>query len=116
MVAPDLRPRTLEERIVYGAIVGTWGFWLLGALYVVAPVLGYMLVLLALGRRLVARSGEEEGERPPGPVPGRLPIVVDLRDHPHRGRERPAGLVLGAWGAAGGAWRTEVLAALVLGA
>ncbi len=41
-----------EEHLVFWAIVGTWALWFAGALYHVYPVLGWSLVLLALGRRI----------------------------------------------------------------
>ena len=43
---------TPEERLVFWAIAGTWGLWLLGALYHVFPLLGWALVLIAFGRRV----------------------------------------------------------------
>lgn len=36
-------PETLEERLIFWSIVGTWGFYVLGALYLLAPVLGWLL-------------------------------------------------------------------------
>jgi hypothetical protein len=53
MVANDIRPETLDERLVYGAIVWTWGLYLLGALYAVYPVLGW--ILAARGIRRIMR-------------------------------------------------------------
>jgi hypothetical protein len=48
----QVSPATLEERLIYWTIVGTWGLWLLGALYVVGPLLGYTLVAIVIGRWL----------------------------------------------------------------
>jgi len=48
----QIRAETLEERMVYWTIVWTWGLWLLGALYVVGPVIGYALVALGAARYL----------------------------------------------------------------
>ncbi|MFY0615234.1 MAG: hypothetical protein JXQ99_27140 [Hyphomicrobiaceae bacterium] len=48
----QIQPETVEERIVYRAIVWTWGLWLLGLLYVVGPVVGYVLLLILIGRYL----------------------------------------------------------------
>ncbi len=45
-----LRPENLEERLVWVALVGTWGFYLLGALYLVAPVIGWLLCLCLVAR------------------------------------------------------------------
>ena len=68
MVAPPIQLLTLEERLVYWTIVGTWAFWLLGALYLVGPALGYGLVALWLARFIgVAEPGPAHGARlPPG--------------------------------------------------
>ena len=43
---------TPEERLVFWAIVGTWGIWLIGGLYHFFPMLGWSLVALAIGRRI----------------------------------------------------------------
>lgn len=48
----ELQPQTLEERLIYWTIVSTWGLWLLGALYIVGPVLGYTLMAILLVRAL----------------------------------------------------------------
>lgn len=48
----QLQPQTLEERLIYWTIVSTWGLWLLGALYIVGPVLGYMLLAMVFARAL----------------------------------------------------------------
>lgn len=50
MGAQHVQPETLEERIVYWGLISTWGFWLLGLLYVVGPVLGAALILIFVGR------------------------------------------------------------------
>lgn len=46
----DLQPRNFEERAVWLAMVGTWGFYLIGGLYVLAPVLAWILLFLLLKR------------------------------------------------------------------
>lgn len=43
-------PENLEERLIFWSIVGTWGFYLLGALYLLAPVLGWLLFALVAWR------------------------------------------------------------------
>jgi len=48
----ELRPETLEERLIYWTIVSSWGLWLLGALYIVGPVLGYVLLGIVIVRGL----------------------------------------------------------------
>jgi len=50
MAAPILHPETPEESIVYYTILWTWGFWVFGALYIVAPVVGWYLAYRALLR------------------------------------------------------------------
>jgi hypothetical protein len=52
MASLPLHPETPEENVVYYTIVWTWGFWLLGALYIVAPVIGWYLATIALLRYL----------------------------------------------------------------
>ena len=42
-----ITPETIEEKIVWYSIIWTWGFYVLGALYVVAPVIGW--ILFAIG-------------------------------------------------------------------
>ncbi len=58
----SVQPETLEERLIYWAIVGTWGFWLLGALYVLSPLLGFGLVAIVIARAL-GLTGEPEMPR-----------------------------------------------------
>lgn len=43
----SIAPETIEEKIVWYSMVWTWGFYILGALYVVAPVIGW--ILFAIG-------------------------------------------------------------------
>ena len=71
MAAAALRPETKEERIVYYAICWTWAFWLLGALYLVAPCIGWYLAVLALRRYL------GQGLRP-GQAPPSIPLGVQV--------------------------------------
>jgi hypothetical protein len=52
MASYRLRPENLEERLVWWALVSTWGLWLLGAVFVVFPLLGWSLAGLAIARRL----------------------------------------------------------------
>jgi len=50
----DIIPQNPAEKIVYKALVWTWPFYAAGALYIVGPVLGWMLGALAI---LVAYFG-----------------------------------------------------------
>ena len=52
MAAHRIRPENLEERLVFWAIVATWGLWLLGAIFVVFPLLGWGLAAIAIARRI----------------------------------------------------------------
>jgi hypothetical protein len=52
MVAHRLRLETPEERLIYGSIVSTWLLWVFGAIFVVFPMLGWILAGLAVARRL----------------------------------------------------------------
>lgn len=66
MVAVTPSLDTPEERLVFWMIVGTWGLWLIGGLYHLFPILGWVLVGIAVGRRvgLLADGGHE-----PQPLP-----------------------------------------------
>ena len=48
MGAYALRPETRAERLIYWSILSTWGLWLLGALYPFGPLLGTVLLVVAL--------------------------------------------------------------------
>lgn len=65
MGSQKLRPETLEERLIYAAIVATWGFWLAGLLYIVGAAFGYVLLAIAFGRA----CGLDDAERDVYPVP-----------------------------------------------
>ncbi len=52
MVAPVVRLRTPEEKVVYYAISLTWLWYALGALYIVAPAIAWLLLALAVWRWL----------------------------------------------------------------
>ena len=64
MAANDIRPETLDERLVYGAIVWTWGLYLLGALYAVYPILGWVLAARGVRRIMDPKSAREGGGAP----------------------------------------------------
>jgi hypothetical protein len=59
---------TLPERIVHRTIVWTWGFYAIGALYVVGPVLAWVLAGLA-ALSLYLGPALRTDLRPTGPVP-----------------------------------------------
>jgi hypothetical protein len=52
MASARFSPETLEERIVYWSITGTWLIWLSGGLYILAPSVGWTLAAIATTRRL----------------------------------------------------------------
>lgn len=47
MAAPAIHPENLEERLIWYAITGTWVFYVIGGLYILAPALGWTLVAWA---------------------------------------------------------------------
>ncbi|WP_228340047.1 O-antigen ligase family protein [Marinobacter sp. F3R08] len=59
-----MAPETPEERIIWYGLGWTYGFYVLGALYLVGPVIGWLLFLLVFSRLL--DPGQEF--RVPGPV------------------------------------------------
>ncbi len=69
MAAPILRPETREERIIYYTILWTWVLWVLGALYIVAPVVGWYLTYVGVAR--YAGVSSRPLTRPP-----RIPLGV----------------------------------------
>jgi len=44
MAASAIYPENLEERLIWSAITGTWLFYAIGGLYILAPALGWTLV------------------------------------------------------------------------
>ena len=64
MIAVDGRPETLEERIVYWSLVGTWALWAIGALYIAVPAIGWSLAALIFAQRH-GLIGDSEDEAPP---------------------------------------------------
>lgn len=59
---------TLPEKIVFRTLVWTWGFYALGALYVVGPVLAFLLAGIAV-LSLYLGPALRSDLRPTGPVP-----------------------------------------------
>ncbi|MDX1717213.1 MAG: hypothetical protein R3287_09915, partial [Anderseniella sp.] len=45
MVSAHPYPQTLEERLVFFGLAGTWALYITGALYAAAPVLGWLLMV-----------------------------------------------------------------------
>lgn len=52
MAAGHVQPQTLEERLIYYTIAGSWVLYLVGGLYIASPVLGWSLVALGVARSL----------------------------------------------------------------
>jgi len=44
MAKKALHPENFEEQVVWYSITGTYLFYLLGALYILAPVIGWILL------------------------------------------------------------------------
>lgn len=61
MAASTDHPQTAPERLIARTIECTWLFWLLGALYIVGPVLGWLLALWALGLLYLQRGAAIPG-------------------------------------------------------
>ncbi len=74
MATSTIRPQTLEEKLIYWSIVGTWGFWLVGGLYLLAPVLGWMLLILVIFRLL--KGGPESAVLSNRPFPNGVMIWI----------------------------------------
>jgi len=53
--AHTLQPESPEERVLWHCIVWTYGVYLLGALYVLAPVVGWLLLIMLARRDGLAR-------------------------------------------------------------
>ena len=70
MVADRVAPANSEERLIFGALVGCWGFYAIGALYIVGPVLAMMLLGLQAWRAYSAPW------RPGTPANAAIPIGV----------------------------------------
>lgn len=66
MAASANHPQNLAERLISLTIQSTWLLWLIGGLYIVGPVLGWVLAMLAVQELYVA-PGKAEAERPPKP-------------------------------------------------
>jgi len=62
MDAPTLRPETPEERVIWHCIVWTWAYWLAGALYILAPAVGWSLAYMSARRSFL---GEPNARRIP---------------------------------------------------
>lgn len=54
MAADRIAPENSEERLIFGAIVWAWGFYAIGALYVVGPALAMLLIGKIVWRHYIA--------------------------------------------------------------
>ncbi len=50
-------PALLPERLIAGAISGTWILWFVGGLYIAGPALGWILALILVWRAYIAPAG-----------------------------------------------------------
>lgn len=66
MVANRIAPENSEERLIFGAIVGSWAFYAVGALYIVGPMLAMLLIGKVLWRQVIAPA---RPDLKPLPVP-----------------------------------------------
>lgn len=68
MASPRITPQNPEERLIFWALSGAWGWYILGALYLIGPVLAICLVAI-LAWRSFAAPWRPLNERPlPLPV------------------------------------------------
>lgn len=63
-----MKPRNFEEWAVWWAIVGTYGFYLVGGLYILAPVLAWTLTGCLIWRLWRQNAATPQGERVQIPV------------------------------------------------
>lgn len=70
MDSKTLSPKNPEERVVWLSIVLTYGFYLIGALYIVAPVMGWCLLLLLAHRAWQSKPRDSTRAN------SRLPIAI----------------------------------------
>lgn len=63
MVAPIHHPQNLPEQLIVWAILGTWGLWLIGGLYIVGPALAWILALI-VARDYFLAPGMPDEQRP----------------------------------------------------
>lgn len=63
MAASACSPKNLEESLIWYAITGTWIVYLFGGLYVLAPALGWILMLWAGFKAYVADARTRPAER-----------------------------------------------------
>ena len=68
MAAYRLAPENPEEKLVFGALVGAWGFYVLGAIYVVGPVLAVSLLWIWAWRSYTGDWKPELGRKPDVPA------------------------------------------------
>lgn len=68
MASTALRPETTEERVIYHCIVWTWAYWLIGALYILAPAIGWSLAAIAFRRYIRGTGGAGYDRIPLGAI------------------------------------------------
>lgn len=72
MASPALHPENLEERLIWYSITWTWIFYLIGGLYVLAPALGWILLLWIAIKAFLQRPDTPPRERMGFPLGARL--------------------------------------------
>ncbi len=63
MDTQTISPQNFEERVVWTSITWTYGFYVMGGLYVLAPVVGWVLTLYLIKRLWCQNSQTAEEER-----------------------------------------------------
>ncbi|MCP9849442.1 O-antigen ligase domain-containing protein [Cyanobium sp. Morenito 9A2] len=61
--SPDLRPENWPERLVWWSIVSTYPIWLIGGLYVVGSILGWLLLVCLVIKILARMDDPVENEK-----------------------------------------------------
>lgn len=74
MASRRIAAENTEERIVFWALAGAWGWYAIGALYIVGPAVAALLVTLYAWRRFTAPW--QPPERQPGKVPAGVWVWV----------------------------------------
>ena len=68
MEAQRITPKTTEEKLIWYAMVGTYGFYFIGALYLVVPVMAWVLLFIGLWRWLNPAKSSSNNQIPNLPV------------------------------------------------
>jgi ABC-type multidrug transport system fused ATPase/permease subunit len=68
MASDNIVPENIEERLIYRALVGAWGFYAVGAVYIVGPVLAVTLLGIWAWRSFAEQWRPQHGRQPEIPA------------------------------------------------